>query len=120
MKKLNNRKVMEQYFRYPETYFPPEEGESHTGNLSFCGKNAYTYYTILAHWRSEGETPDRVCELIVNATKYSSTSSKHLSHLRAFIRESGVRVHYVTGLPRGASENTLMRAFLAQQEDLNA
>jgi hypothetical protein len=111
---------MEQYFRYPETYFPPEEGESHTGNLSFCGRNAYTYYTILARWRINFETHGRDYELIVNATKYSNISTRHLSHLKAFIRESGVRVHYVTGLPRGASENTLMRAFLAQQEDLNA
>lgn len=119
MEKLNNRRVMEQYFKYYSSFFPPEEGESHTGNLSFCGKNAYTYYTILAHWRSESETPDHVCELIINATKYSHTSTRHLSHLKAFIRESGVRVHYVTGLPRGASENVLMRAFFAQQEEYN-
>ena len=118
MKRVDNRQVMELFIERVNTDFwrAPYEAENHNGNLSYYGNNAYTYGTILAHLTLDSNKQD---VRYVNCTRYSQTSTRHLAHLLYALRESGVCVRYVCGLPRGASEHTLMRTFLAQEEDIN-
>ncbi len=114
MKRVNNRQVMELFVERVNTDFwrAPYEVESHTGHLSYCGNNAYTYGTILAHLTLDSNKQD---VLYVNCTRYSQTSTRHLSDLLRALRETGVRVVKLTGLPRGASEWTLMRYVQAME-----
>lgn len=63
-----------------------------SGSLSSTGTKLFSYATCIAEWNNGS--------LIINLTKYSVTSSKHLYYLK---RSYQGNYHTVLGVPRGES-----------------
>jgi hypothetical protein len=60
------------------------------GSLSSTGTKLFSYATCIAEWSNDS--------LIINLTKYSVTSSKHLYYLKMSCPDN---YHAALGVPRG-------------------
>lgn len=65
-----------------------------TGSLHSTGTKLFSYATCIAEWEDKEWDNDT---LIINLTKYSNTSSRHLYYLKRCL-ERGFQGHYNTVL----------------------
>lgn len=82
---MKNRELAYQFIK-----MLPGEGS----NFSSTGDKAFSYFTCIAEW-VRGEF-DIYPTLILNATKYSRSSSTHLGYIKYFAEKSGTIVRYTT------------------------
>ena len=88
MKRQRNLKVAEDFTKGIKS-------ESYTGSLYSTGDRLISYSTCIAEWTKDGK-------LRINVTKYSTTTSKHLSHLLCYttkIYNAANVVKYVYDVP---------------------
>lgn len=81
---MTNKNVVEQFLNKQEAY---------TNNLHSTGIKLYSYSTVIAQWHND--------VLLGNATKYSITTSKHMSYLKQYV--DNWTSSYV---PRGSNDLT--------------
>lgn len=62
-------------------------------NLTSTGNRLISYCTCIAEWGEQ--------YLVVNLTKYSSTTSRHLGYLMRMLEKEGIRWQDIDGVPRG-------------------
>ena len=66
-----------------------------TTNLQSTGKELFSYNTIIAYW-------DEDWDVVVNATKYSATTSHHLGILLRRLAERETKLKAGRDIPRGS------------------
>lgn len=88
---MKNSEVVEAFLR-------KEMANNSTGSLHSTGTKLFSYATCIAEWEDKEWDNDT---LIINLTKYSVTSSKHLYYLIYYLKrclERGFQGHYNTVL----------------------
>lgn len=90
---MRNKEVVEQFVNY-------RIASSGNGNLTSTGDRLYSYATCIAEWVAYPH------KIIVNATKYSTTTSCHQGMLRYQIKnfQNIPIVDYVHDIQRGTSK----------------
>ncbi len=78
-----------------KTFLNGGQAESHTTNLRTVGNRLVNYNTTIAQRNDDGE-------LIVNLTKYSSTTSKLQSYLMRAVVDNEIEHTVVKGVRMGA------------------
>lgn len=72
-----------------------------SGHLSSDGKKLYSYWTCIAQWNRDIFDEDYI---IINRTRYSTTTSHHRSALEREAAKKGYSVKYVNNVPKNEQQ----------------
>lgn len=85
---MKNKEVIDAFLKHRS---------ANAGNLFSTGKELFSYRTIIAYW-------DKDLNVVVNATKYSTTTSHHLGILLSELAKKYVEIQAGDNVPMGSTE----------------